>query len=84
MTTVASIMPNRTHENELMKFWFLGKVEFINDALSKNKSTIEIKDDIYDSVFNIQDKITDELKPKLRTVHGYGEIGLRPNDELQG
>ena len=64
--------------------FILDKIEFIHDVLTKNKSAIDIKDDVYDSIFNIQDKITDGLKPKLRSVQGYGEIGLRPNDELQG
>lgn len=66
------------------KISLLGKVAFISDTLSRNKSAIEVEDDVLDSIFNIQDKIVDDLRPKLRKVQGYGEIGSGLNDELQG
>lgn len=61
--------------------FFAVKLKSMNEALIKYRNSTEIPDDLYDTIFSIQDNINDELKAKLIKVQGYGEIGLRPDDE---
>lgn len=55
----------------------------MNETLKKYKNSIELPDQVYDDIFWVHDNINDELKPKLNKIQNYGEISLRPDDELK-
>lgn len=51
--------------------------------MKKYSNISGILDTLFDSIFEVQDKIHDELKPKLNKLQGYGDMGLHPADEFK-
>ncbi|XP_065226738.1 laminin subunit alpha lam-3-like [Planococcus citri] len=55
----------------------------MNESLEMYKNSIEIPDDVYEKMFYVQDNINDEIKPKLQRIKNYGEINIKPTDEMK-
>ena len=62
---------------------FLDAIKRMNETLERNKNSIEIPDNVYDSMFYVQDNINDEIKPKLSRIKNYDDINIKPIDELK-
>lgn len=55
----------------------------MNESLERYKNSMEIPDDAYERMFYVQDNINDEIKPKLMKIKNYGEINIKPADEMK-
>lgn len=71
------------HICKLVNLNFLDAMKRMNENLEKYKNSIEIPDEVYDSIFFVQDNINDEIKPKLFRIQSYGDISIKPTDALK-
>ncbi len=55
----------------------------MKEALEKYMNATLIPDEVYDNIFNIQDTISETLRPKLKKIQKYEEVEIHPDDEFE-